>query len=258
MEIGRVHGDDAYPGRLRGMFRSFHDTVPVIHQGPSSDLNAAELGPDWFRFVHVDGSHMYEAVTRDIELACDSRPTAEWSRSTTSQTSVIPASPRHSGPRSWNETWSRSPARRRSCTRPAVSDRATRYRDGDRGVRDDSTGNECKVTEIPESTILSVWSTACAADFPCPSGRATEADGSAAFGRRRSLFIPELHLRLLAPGGSSARATRCWSGAPGSVSTTAAPSRCPRTATREPTRWRRSCSAEACEVLGGPRRDPRP
>jgi hypothetical protein len=52
-------------------FASFHDTLPVIHQVPSSVLDASELGLGSFRFVHVDGSHVYEAVTRDIATACE-------------------------------------------------------------------------------------------------------------------------------------------------------------------------------------------
>jgi len=50
-------------------FRRFHTTRPVIHQGPSSDLNVSELGRNEFRFVHVDGSHVYETVQHDIAIA---------------------------------------------------------------------------------------------------------------------------------------------------------------------------------------------
>ncbi|HEV3233394.1 MAG TPA: class I SAM-dependent methyltransferase [Candidatus Dormibacteraeota bacterium] len=44
----------------------FHEVLPAIVEGPSSELN--QLGPDSsFRMVHVDGSHTYEVVREDLQ-----------------------------------------------------------------------------------------------------------------------------------------------------------------------------------------------
>jgi methyltransferase family protein len=69
--IGGSHRQDGSRADFEASFRSFHDTVPVIHQMTSKDLSAGELGGDRFRFVHVDGSHIYEAATEDVGLASE-------------------------------------------------------------------------------------------------------------------------------------------------------------------------------------------
>jgi Methyltransferase domain len=54
--------------RFEANWLRFHDELPVIHVGPSSDLKADELGRR-FRVVHIDGSHHYDDVRADIALA---------------------------------------------------------------------------------------------------------------------------------------------------------------------------------------------
>ncbi|MFF4964888.1 class I SAM-dependent methyltransferase [Streptomyces sp. NPDC001037] len=51
-------------------YRSFHDELPRIVQGPSS-LVRAEVAPRSCRFVHIDASHLYEHVRDDIGAAHD-------------------------------------------------------------------------------------------------------------------------------------------------------------------------------------------
>ncbi|MEU0604056.1 class I SAM-dependent methyltransferase [Streptomyces sp. NPDC006393] len=51
-------------------YRSFHDELPRVLQGPSS-LVRAELEPRSCRFVHIDASHLYEHVHGDIGTARD-------------------------------------------------------------------------------------------------------------------------------------------------------------------------------------------
>ncbi|MFE5214617.1 MULTISPECIES: class I SAM-dependent methyltransferase [unclassified Streptomyces] len=55
-------------GRFEANYRAFHDELPRVLQGPSS-LVAAEVEPRSCRFVHVDGSHLYEHVRDDIGAA---------------------------------------------------------------------------------------------------------------------------------------------------------------------------------------------
>jgi len=49
-------------------YERFHGSPPVIHECSSEELTEAELGPT-FRFVHIDGSHLYETVLHDLALA---------------------------------------------------------------------------------------------------------------------------------------------------------------------------------------------
>jgi hypothetical protein len=60
-------------GPSRAQFESayerVHGELPLVHQCASSELSARELGPNRFRFIHIDGSHTYEAVLADIALA---------------------------------------------------------------------------------------------------------------------------------------------------------------------------------------------
>ncbi|MEU1403383.1 class I SAM-dependent methyltransferase [Streptomyces sp. NPDC005728] len=51
-------------------YRSFHDELPRVLQGPSS-LVPAEVEPRSCRFVHIDASHLYEHVHGDIGAAHD-------------------------------------------------------------------------------------------------------------------------------------------------------------------------------------------
>jgi predicted O-methyltransferase YrrM len=49
-------------------YRRFHANLPEILVGPSSSLDAAELGLQSFRLLHVDGAHDYENVLHDLAL----------------------------------------------------------------------------------------------------------------------------------------------------------------------------------------------
>ncbi|TQF73947.1 class I SAM-dependent methyltransferase [Rhodococcus spelaei] len=52
--------------RFRSKYLEFHDSLPVIVHGSSSIIaNRASHGTH--RFVHVDGSHLYEHVKTDVE-----------------------------------------------------------------------------------------------------------------------------------------------------------------------------------------------
>ncbi|EST31879.1 class I SAM-dependent methyltransferase, partial [Streptomyces roseochromogenus] len=51
-------------------YRSFHDELPRVLQGPSSVV-PAEVTPRSCRFVHIDASHLYEHVYGDIGAAHD-------------------------------------------------------------------------------------------------------------------------------------------------------------------------------------------
>ncbi|MCW7946144.1 hypothetical protein AAW14_30140 [Streptomyces hygroscopicus] len=51
-------------------YLSFHDRLPRVLQGPSS-LVPAHVASRSCRFVHVDGSHLYEHVRDDIGAACE-------------------------------------------------------------------------------------------------------------------------------------------------------------------------------------------
>lgn len=52
---------------FQASYARFHSTMPVVHQCPSSELSVTNVGRI-FRFVHVDGSHVYEAVLEDLAL----------------------------------------------------------------------------------------------------------------------------------------------------------------------------------------------
>jgi hypothetical protein len=54
--------------RFEDNYRAFHEALPRVLQGPSS-LVPAETGPRSCRFVHIDGSHLYEHVHADIGAA---------------------------------------------------------------------------------------------------------------------------------------------------------------------------------------------
>jgi hypothetical protein len=61
----------AAPSRTQfeAAYEGVHGELPVVHQCASSMLSASELGANQFRFIHIDGSHNYDAVLRDIALA---------------------------------------------------------------------------------------------------------------------------------------------------------------------------------------------
>ncbi len=61
-----------YPGLARDAFernfQKFHPVAPRVIQGPSTDLGDL-LSEVSFRFVHIDGSHLFEVVREDIALS---------------------------------------------------------------------------------------------------------------------------------------------------------------------------------------------
>jgi len=51
-------------------YRSVHADLPKVHPISSNEL-AGRLPPQSFRMIHVDGSHLYEAVRDDVRLSRD-------------------------------------------------------------------------------------------------------------------------------------------------------------------------------------------
>ncbi|MFE4666285.1 class I SAM-dependent methyltransferase [Streptomyces sp. NPDC056716] len=70
----RAESVKSYSSLSRRAFESnylaFHDELPRVLQGPSS-LVPGEVAPASCRFVHIDGSHLYEHVHGDIGAARD-------------------------------------------------------------------------------------------------------------------------------------------------------------------------------------------
>ncbi|MFJ9813828.1 class I SAM-dependent methyltransferase [Streptomyces sp. NPDC101151] len=73
-DANRAESTKSYGALTRHVFeenyRSFHDELPRVLQGPSS-LVPAEVVPRSCRFVHIDASHLYEHVHGDIGAAHD-------------------------------------------------------------------------------------------------------------------------------------------------------------------------------------------
>jgi methyltransferase family protein len=55
--------------QFEAAYERVHGELPLVHQRASSMLSARELGSNQFRFIHIDGSHVYDAVLADIALA---------------------------------------------------------------------------------------------------------------------------------------------------------------------------------------------
>lgn len=54
--------------RFEQYYRRYHDRLPEVVAGPSTELDA--VGPDGsFRFIHVDGGHSYGVVSHDLATA---------------------------------------------------------------------------------------------------------------------------------------------------------------------------------------------
>jgi hypothetical protein len=189
MELAAFAGKMPTRADFEGWFRSFHGTVPVIHQGASSGLSPNELGLNRFRFVHVDGSHAYEAVARDIAIACE----------IATEGGVVVfddyANVGHPGVAAalWPAVMERdlepfacSPSKLYATQGRG---RAARYR---MAMEEFATldGYQWKVTEIPGSSIVSVW--------PAAERRALRARVAGRLrrltrriGRRTRLLIPD-------------------------------------------------------------------
>ncbi|RZB15124.1 class I SAM-dependent methyltransferase [Streptomyces sp. F001] len=73
-DANRAESTKSYSALTRQAFEtnylSFHDELPRVLQGPSS-IVPSEVEPGSCRFVHVDGSHLYEHVYDDIGAARD-------------------------------------------------------------------------------------------------------------------------------------------------------------------------------------------
>ncbi|MEV7992892.1 class I SAM-dependent methyltransferase [Streptomyces sp. NPDC086077] len=73
-DANRAESTKSYSALTRQVFEtnylSFHDELPRVVQGPSS-LVPGEVERDSCRFVHIDGSHLYEHVYDDIAAARD-------------------------------------------------------------------------------------------------------------------------------------------------------------------------------------------
>lgn len=73
-DANRAEANKSYSRLTRQIFEenylSFHDELPRVLQGPSS-IVPDEVKPRSCRFVHIDGSHLYEHVYGDIGAAHD-------------------------------------------------------------------------------------------------------------------------------------------------------------------------------------------
>ncbi|EGX57505.1 hypothetical protein SZN_22576, partial [Streptomyces zinciresistens K42] len=73
-DANRAESRKSYAALTRSAFEqnylSFHDELPRVLQGPSSVV-PGEVDPGSCRFVHIDGSHLYEHVRADITAARD-------------------------------------------------------------------------------------------------------------------------------------------------------------------------------------------
>ncbi|MFE9610795.1 class I SAM-dependent methyltransferase [Streptomyces sp. NPDC006012] len=73
-DANRAESVKSYSALTRRVFeanyRSFHDELPRVLQGPSSVV-PGEVESGSCRFVHIDASHLYEHVRGDIEAARD-------------------------------------------------------------------------------------------------------------------------------------------------------------------------------------------
>ncbi|GHE13094.1 class I SAM-dependent methyltransferase [Streptomyces alanosinicus] len=73
-DANRAESTKSYSALTRDVFeqnyRSFHDELPRVLQGPSSVV-PSEVAADSCRFVHIDASHLYEHVHGDIGAAHD-------------------------------------------------------------------------------------------------------------------------------------------------------------------------------------------
>jgi len=71
-DANRVENQTSYQGLSRRIFEEnyhrFHDHLPLILTCDSTNLSSHKLSRR-FRFIHIDGSHLYEAVRADIENA---------------------------------------------------------------------------------------------------------------------------------------------------------------------------------------------
>ncbi|MEU9590544.1 class I SAM-dependent methyltransferase [Streptomyces sp. NPDC048193] len=73
-EANRAESAKSYSTLTRQAFErnylSFHDSLPVIVQAPSSAITG-EVAPGTCRFAHIDASHLYEHVAGDIGAVRD-------------------------------------------------------------------------------------------------------------------------------------------------------------------------------------------
>jgi hypothetical protein len=73
--LARTEADRFYADltleRFKHNYLRFHPSLPRIHRGVSSELRALDLDRTSYRMVHVDGSHLFDCVRSDIDLARD-------------------------------------------------------------------------------------------------------------------------------------------------------------------------------------------
>jgi hypothetical protein len=78
--LNEIENLQSYPGLTQERFirnyRKFHSLGPIVYKCKSTDLGSKSFGSQ-FRFIHIDGSHLYENVKFDISLSVEllSEPT---------------------------------------------------------------------------------------------------------------------------------------------------------------------------------------
>ena len=68
-EIKKSYEDLSF-SKFKMNFERFFSQMPVVHICDSENL-ASRIGSKIFRFIHIDGSHLYDIVKKDLKFASE-------------------------------------------------------------------------------------------------------------------------------------------------------------------------------------------